>query len=141
VQRFGYAFAPFELPGRGFFNRPALEWQKIDESRIQASDINFLPYEQDHDFSKTLGLRFGNVTYSTDVVKLDDAAFNLLAGIDVWFIGSSREDPHPTHVHLETVLEAIDRVNPEWVYFMFINHMFDYEELSSKLPDSDCGNV
>jgi hypothetical protein len=32
-------------------------------------------------------------------------------------------------------------VNPEWVYFMSINHMFDYEELSSKLPDSDCGNV
>jgi len=135
VQRFGYAFAPFEVPDHGFFNRPVLEWQEIGERAFQAGDIKFLPYEQDHGFSKTLGLRFGDVAYSTDVVRLDDGAFELLAGINVWFIGCLREDPHPTHANLQTVLGWIDRVKPERAYITHMNHMLDYDDLSSKLPD------
>ena len=27
-KRFGYAFAPFEVPDHGYFNRPVLEWRE-----------------------------------------------------------------------------------------------------------------
>ena len=43
-------------------------------------------FEQDHGFMPTLGLRVGGFGYSTDVVKLDDAALALLAGVDIWVV-------------------------------------------------------
>ena len=69
--------------------------------------------EQDHGFSKTLGLRFGKVGYSTDVVRLDETAFDILAGVELFIVGCLREEPHPTHVDLPTVLTWIERINPK----------------------------
>ena len=76
--RFGYAFEPFELPDHGYFYRPVLEWREIGVRTLSAGGIEFLAYMQDHGNSKSLGLRFGDIAYSTDVVQLDDTAFELL---------------------------------------------------------------
>ena len=34
---------------------------------------------------RTLGLRVGGFAYSTDVVRLEEAAFAALAGVDTWW--------------------------------------------------------
>ena len=39
------------------------------------------------------GLRIGGFGYSTDAVRLDDAAFAALAGVDTWVVGCFRPDP------------------------------------------------
>ena len=37
------------------------------------------------------------MAYSTDAVALDDAAFEALAGVKLWFVDCVRYRPHPTH--------------------------------------------
>ena len=71
-----------------------------------------MPFEQDHGFSKTLGFRIGDMAYSTDVVDLDDAAFAVLAGVELWIVDCLRYDPHPTHSHVAKTLAWIERVKP-----------------------------
>ena len=135
-RRFGYAFEPFEVPVHGYFYRPVLEWQEIGERPFNAGGVEFRAYTQDHGYSKTKGLRFGDVAYSTDVVHLDDTAFELLVGLDLWIVGCLREEPHPTHAHLEKVLGWIERVAPRRAVITHMNHMLDYEVLRVKLPDN-----
>ena len=43
-------------------------------------------FDQNHGRVDTLGLRIGGFGYSTDVVQLDDAAFEALAGVDTWVV-------------------------------------------------------
>src|SRR5205085_4987024 len=69
-------------------------------------------FDQDHGEIRTVGYRFGHVAYSSDVVGLDEAAFEALRGLDVWIVDSLRYRPHPTHAHLERALQWIDRVKP-----------------------------
>ena len=74
----------------------------------------------------SLGFRFGDFAYSTDVKKLDEAAFAALEGVKVWVVDCVREDPHPTHSHLAQTLEWIARVKPERAYLTHMNHTMDY---------------
>lgn len=134
-QRFEYAFEPFDGPDQGYFYRPVLEWTEIGKGRFRAGDIEFISYEQDHGRSTTLGLRFGDVAYSTDVVRLDEDAFEVLDGIDTWLVGCLREEWHPNHANLETVLGWIERLQPRQTIITHMNHMLDYNELSEKLPN------
>ena len=135
-RRFGYAFEPFEVPEHGYFYRPVLEWREIGKRPFSAGGLKFRAYTQDHGYSKTNGLLFGDVAYSTDVVQLDDTAFDLLVGLDLWIVGCLREEPHPTHAHLERVLGWIERVAPRRAVITHMNHMLDYEVLCGKLPDN-----
>jgi phosphoribosyl 1,2-cyclic phosphate phosphodiesterase len=62
--RFDYSLAPPPEPGR-FYNRP--------------SNLTRLPAR-----STTLGLHIDPMAYSTDMVKLDDAAFAALTEVELW---------------------------------------------------------
>ena len=132
-KRFGYAFSPFEVPDHGYFNRPVLEWQEAKDE-FSIGSIGFRCFEQDHGFSNTLGLRFGNVGYSTDVVRLDEIAFEILDGIELFIVGCLREDPHPTHADLPTALSWIERINPKRAVITHMNHMLDYNDVKTKVP-------
>lgn len=133
-RRFGYAFEPFiDYSGTGYYYRPVLHWQAID-GPLEIGDVSVLPFEQDHGFSKTLGLRFGSFAYSTDVVALDDKAFDCLAGVETWVVGCLREEWHKTHANLETVLEWAERLGPRRVVLTHMSHWLDYQTLKDKLP-------
>ena len=82
----------------------------------------------------TLGFRFGDFAYSTDVVTLSEAALDALAGIRIWIVDATREDPHPTHAHLDRTLGWIERLKPERAYLTHMNHTMDYDRLMATLP-------
>ena len=64
--------------------------------------VEILPFEQDHGWMKSLGFRFGKFAYSTDVVALDEAAFQILEGVDIWISGLCPDSTAPSrHAHLE----------------------------------------
>lgn len=130
-QRFDYVFAPLE-PGSGFY-KPALEPRPID-GPFRAGSIDVRSFEQDHGFSTTLGFRFGPVAYSTDVVELSEAAFETIAGVEVWIVDCLRKEPHPTHSHLEKTLAWIERVKPRRAIFTHMDIWLDYDELRRELP-------
>jgi len=92
-------------------------------------------FDQDHGGVRSVGYRFGGVAYSSDVVGLDEAAFEALAGLDVWIVDALRRTPHPTHSHLERTLEWIARARPRRAILTNMHIDLDYETLVAELPE------
>jgi len=75
------------------------------------------------------------VAYSSDVVGLDDRAFEALADLDVWIVDALRRRPHPTHAHLELALEWIARAKPKRAILTNMHIDLDFESLRGELPE------
>jgi len=131
-RRFDYVFTPVE-PG-GSFYKPTLTPYAIDGA-FDLAGLKVVPFEQDHGFSKTLGFRIGAMAYSTDVVELDDAAFEILEGVELWIVDCLRYDPHPTHSHLAKTLSWIERVKPRRAVLTHMDIDLDYATLRRVLPE------
>jgi phosphoribosyl 1,2-cyclic phosphate phosphodiesterase len=116
--------------------KPSAETRAITYGApFAAEGIEVLPFRQDHGICETAGFRFGQFAYSTDTVNLDDGAFAALEGIDVWIVDCLRQDPHPTHSHLDRTLEWIERVQPKRAIFTHMNFQTDYEQTLALCPD------
>jgi phosphoribosyl 1,2-cyclic phosphate phosphodiesterase len=96
--------------------------------------IPIVTFDQDHGGVRSVGYRFGDVAYSSDVVNLDETAFAALAGLDVWIVDALRYRPHPTHAHLERTLEWIERLKPRRAILTNLHIDLDYETLRAELP-------
>lgn len=132
-RRFGYAFRPWQPPG---FFRPVLEPREVSPGEtIGTAGLQVRLFEQDHGFSKSLGLRIGRFAYSTDVVQLDDAAFTALDGVDTWVVGCFlRRGPHRTHADLPQVLAWRDRIRPRRTILTHMGTDMDWAWMQSNLP-------
>jgi phosphoribosyl 1,2-cyclic phosphate phosphodiesterase len=75
------------------------------------------------------------VAYSSDVVALDERAFEALADLDVWIVDALRRRPHPTHAHLERALEWIARARPKRAILTNMHIDMDFETLVRELPE------
>ena len=91
-------------------------------------------FDQDHGEMRSIGYRFGPVAYSSDVVHLDDAAFDAMEGVEFWIVDALRYAPHPTHAHVERTLGWIERLRPTRAILTNLHIDLDYVELSSRLP-------
>ena len=96
--------------------------------------IPIVTFDQDHGSIRSIGYRFGDVAYSSDVVQLDESAFAALQDLDVWIIDALRYRPHPTHAHLERTLQWIDRVRPRRAILTNLHIDLDYAKLKAELP-------
>ena len=130
--RFGYVMSSVDMD-RGIYS-PLLRPVLVD-GQFRIGDIDIVPFTQDHGNSNSLGLRIGSFAYSTDVVGLDDAAFQTLEGIDTWVVDAAREAPHPSHAHLDLTLSWIERLKPRCAYLTHMNHTMDYDRLLGILPE------
>jgi len=135
MRRFGYVFE-----GEGGY--PAI----CDRRPIPAHGVRWpvegpsgaipvVTFDQDHGGVRSVGYRFGNVAYSSDVVNLDESAFEALRGLDVWIVDALRYRPHPTHAHLERTLEWIARLKPRRAILTNLHIDLDYEVLKAELPE------
>jgi phosphoribosyl 1,2-cyclic phosphate phosphodiesterase len=97
--------------------------------------IPIVPFDQNHGYCRTTGYRFGDLAYSTDAVELPEAAFAVLAGIDTWIVGCLTLAPHPTHAHLDKVLDWVARIRPRRTILTHMTASLDYEALKARLPD------
>jgi len=131
--RFRYIFAPVDEDARTAFYKPAVEPHEV-VGPFTAAGMHIVPFVQDHGFSQTLGYRFGRFAYSTDVIRLDEAAFAALAGIEVWVVDCIREREHVTHSHVAQTLEWIERVKPRRAILTHMDESLDYETLRRALP-------
>ena len=123
----------FNNPSAERFHKPSVIVHSIDGS-FTVGGIKVVPFAQDHGYGTTLGFRFGDFAYSTDVHSLDEAAFDILAGIKVWVVDCIGLKPHRTHSHLEQTLAWIDRVKPQQAYLTHMNETMDYDSLMKILP-------
>jgi phosphoribosyl 1,2-cyclic phosphate phosphodiesterase len=96
--------------------------------------IPIVTFAQDHGPVETVGYRFGDVAYSSDVVELTDEAFEALRDLEVWIVDALRYRPHPTHAHLERTLAWIARARPKRAILTNMHIDLDYATLVKELP-------
>jgi len=135
-QRFAYAFLP--LPEQHIWYRPSLQPHSLADVAVHTftvSGISITSFEQMHGKVKTLGYRIGKFSYSTDVDVLPAAAFEALAGTEVWVVDCLRYKKSYSHSNIENTLEWIGRVKPKLAVLTHMSHEFDYDTLSGQLPE------
>jgi phosphoribosyl 1,2-cyclic phosphate phosphodiesterase len=108
-------FRPFEIHGAG-------------------GPIPVLAFWQAHGPVRSLGFRFGNLAYSSDVSGLDESALSALEGVETWIVDALRYRAHPTHANVETALSWIDRVKPSRAILTNMHIDIDYAKLAAELP-------
>lgn len=134
-RRFPYVFDNAG-PRHGFWYQPKLEARPIrGPFRIGALEVQ--PFPQSHGAMRdpTVGLRFGDFAYSTDVKNIPEEGFRALEGIQVWLVDCLSERPNPAHSDLKQTLEWIARVKPRRAILTHMNHSLDYDALLAKLPE------
>jgi phosphoribosyl 1,2-cyclic phosphate phosphodiesterase len=136
-QRFGYCFKEGERGGY-----PAIIEDHTIERPYRAFEIgatgatiSVQTFDQDHGTMVSQGFRFGPIAYSSDVVGLDEMAFEALAGVDCWIVDALRYRAHPTHAHVEKTLSWIERVRPKRAILTNLHTDLDYQTLRRSLPD------
>jgi phosphoribosyl 1,2-cyclic phosphate phosphodiesterase len=134
MRRFGYAFE-----SKGGY--PAIVRNAGDISPLvplvvdgPGGELELLPLDQDHGFSRSLGFRAGPAAYSNDLVAMPEESFARLGGLALWIVDALRERPHPTHAHLERTLEWIARLKPAQALLTNMHIDMDYATLKARLP-------
>lgn len=133
IQRLDYMFADTE---NGFY--PAVCEAAIvrpnDVLRLGALQIQ--TFEQDHGTISSLGLRVGDLAYSTDVKRLDDNAYDILRGVRTWVVDAAGHDSrtNPVHACLEEVMEMNEKVGAARVILTHLPPTMDYQTLRASLP-------
>jgi len=131
-QRFDYAFRPWTPPG---FYRPVIDLRVIEAGDVlELCGAELRTFDQDHHVMRTLGLRIGPFAYSTDVVRLDEAAFECLAGINSWLVGCFQRRPHLTHAHLDLVLAWRARLGVRRTVLTHMGIDMDWAWMAQHLP-------
>jgi len=125
--RFPYIFEPVE----GY---PAVCAPHVIDGPVGIGHIHAVPFEQHHGPINSLGFRFGDLAYSTDLVDLPEASWQALEGVKVWIVDALRPEPHPTHAHLDLTLSWIERLKPERAILTHMTWDMDYETLRRRLP-------
>ncbi|MEC8122190.1 MAG: MBL fold metallo-hydrolase, partial [Pseudomonadota bacterium] len=104
---------------------------------ISIGDLEIEIFHQDHGNTVSLGFLFnGRFAYSTDVVGLEDAVLDRIAGVPLWIVEALRETPHQSHSHYEQTFDWIDRVKPGRAVLTHLGLEADYETLAGICPEN-----
>lgn len=138
--RFGYVLEPLDAMPEDtppFYYKPVLTPHIIAPGiDLKIGSIPIQVMDQYHGRSKTLGFRFGDLAYNTDVKELPESAFEVLDGVKTWIIGAPVTHPnHPTHIHIKGALEWIERVRPKRAIITHLGLGIDFETIQKDLPD------
>ena len=87
-----------------------------------------------HGTLETVGFRFGNAAYLTDMSDIPEASFSLLQNLDLLILDALRRTPHPSHSNLETSLKFVEKIRPKSAYFTHIAHDLGHAETENELP-------
>jgi phosphoribosyl 1,2-cyclic phosphate phosphodiesterase len=131
--RFAYAFRPWDPP---YFYRPVLEAKPVKPGDIvDVHGLSVRVFAQNHGKVETLGLRIGDFGYSTDVVALDETAFEALKGLDTWVVDCFlRQEVHWTHANLSIVLSWVERLRPRRTVLTHMGIEMDWAWMQANLP-------
>lgn len=133
--RFGYCFE--SPPGSGY--PPILNAHPIESGEPVTIDgpggpIVALPFAQEHGSITSLGYRFGDLAYSSDLHALPDNSLRYITNLETWIIDALRYRPHPSHLSVDQSLELIERIGPNHAVLTNLHMDLDYATLRALLP-------
>jgi phosphoribosyl 1,2-cyclic phosphate phosphodiesterase len=104
---------------------------------VRIGDIAVIPFAQQHHKITSLGFRFGDVAYSTDVSDFSDAALDVLKGIDTWIVDAAgyTMPKNIAHLTLEKLYMYQKTVQARRVIMTHLSPGMDYQTLMNETPD------
>ena len=133
-QRFGYLLNTAGIDLVNELYPPFLHPMDVGEGGFSLGALHLKTFRQDHGTMDSLGLRIGNMAYSTDVVNLTSEMEENLEGLDLWFVDCMSRDVRPTHSNLTQTLRWIERFKPKQAYLIHMDRSLDYDMLCRELP-------
>ena len=133
-QRLDYMFKETE----GGFYPAVLDAVTVEAGDdITIGDLTFQTYNQIHGSLNCLGIRIGNVGYSTDVKYLEKPAIEKLKGITTWIVDAAgnRSRENPVHACIDEIIEMNAEIGAEKVYLTHMPATMDYRTLLKELPE------
>ena len=127
--RFNYAFQANLGPAI-----PSLKANNIEIGNNIIEDINIQAIKQIHGKGYSLGYRFNNIAYSTDVNKFPDGSLKQLENLDLWIVDCVRYEAHYSHSHFDQTMDWIRQLKPKRAILTHMGHWLDYEELKARCP-------
>lgn len=99
-------------------------------------EIPVVTFDMAHGPIRSVGYRLGDVSYSSDVSELDQAAIDAVRGSRLWIVDALRWTKHPTHAHVDKALEWIARSGVERAVLTNLHIDLDYNALASQVPSN-----
>jgi len=96
--------------------------------------ITLTPFTQRHGRINSLGLRIGDIAYSSDLHDLPPETLPFLEGLDVWIVDALRYKVHASHFTVQQALEWIERLGARRGILTNLHQDLDYDILKSELP-------
>ena len=131
TNRFDYAFENKYGPAV-----PSLAANTISIGNNTIQGVNVEAIKQIHGKGFSLGYRFDNVAYSTDVNNLPNESMEQLKNLDLWIVDCVRYEPHYSHSHFDQTISWIKKLKPKRAILTHMGHWLDYTELKNKCPDN-----
>ncbi|KAF5190859.1 Metallo-hydrolase/oxidoreductase superfamily protein [Thalictrum thalictroides] len=119
-----------------------LQFNIIQEESFIVHGLKFTPLPVWHGRGyRSLGFRFGNVCYISDVSEIPEETYTLLEDCDLLIMDALRPDrSSSTHFGLPKALEEVKKIRPRRTLFTGMMHLMDHEAVNedlAKLMDSD----
>ena len=136
TSRFGYCFeqsAGTLYPAILKDNRIKTPYREIRVAG-EGGTITATPFRQIHGNIDSLGFRFQNIAYSSDISDIPEESYPMLEGLECWVVDALRRAPHPTHFHLDKTLAEIERFKPKRAILTNLHVDMDYVQLCNELP-------
>ncbi|CAN1218140.1 Putative hydrolase C777.06c, partial [Linum perenne] len=112
-----------------------LQFNIINEEPFVVNDLKFTPLPVWHGKAyRSLGFRFGNVCYISDVSDIPDETYPLLEDCDLLIMDALRPDrSSSTHFGLPRALDEVRKIKPRRTLFTGMMHLMDHEKVNEYL--------
>ncbi len=87
-----------------------------------------------HGSLPVLGYRIDGFAYVTDVNRIPEESYPLLAGLEVLVLGALRYRPHPTHFSIGEAVAVAARIGARRTFFTHLAHDVDHAAPALPLP-------
>jgi phosphoribosyl 1,2-cyclic phosphate phosphodiesterase len=97
--------------------------------------IRAYPHVQQHGDIESLGFRFENVAYCSDVSDFPQESLARLENLDMLIIDALQYSFHPSHLSLEQALGWIERLQPKRAILTHMHVPMDYRTVMAETPE------
>ncbi|KAK2983801.1 hypothetical protein RJ640_008477 [Escallonia rubra] len=112
-----------------------LQFNIIQEVPFIVHDLKFTPLPVWHGRGyRSLGFRFGNICYISDVSEIPEETYPLLKDCELLILDALRPDrSSSTHFGLPQALEEVRKIQPKRTLFTGMMHLMDHEKVNEGL--------
>ncbi|XP_071901343.1 putative hydrolase C777.06c isoform X2 [Coffea arabica] len=112
-----------------------LQFNIIHEEPFIVHDLKFTPLPVWHGKNyRSLGFRFGNICYISDVSEIPEETYPLLEDCELLILDALRPDrSSSTHFGLPRALDEVRKIQPRRTLFTGMMHLMDHEKVNEDL--------